>query len=128
MSQGEWHGEQADPQLGGATPTAAGVVQYELNGAWVVAAHGEYDMKTIAPLADALEAAARKHSIVVLDVAGVTFGDSTFLNLLLRVHSQTTLRLVAPAPQFQRVLEITEADSVLDIRASLEDACLAEKS
>ncbi|WP_037853147.1 STAS domain-containing protein [Streptomyces sp. NRRL S-340] len=126
MSQGERHGEQAEPQLSGAAPASAGVVQYELNGAWVVVAHGDYDMNTITPLADALETAARKHSIVVLDVAGVTFGDSTFLNLLLRVHSQTSLRLVAPAPQFQRVLEITEADSVLDVRASLEDASMAE--
>ncbi|MFE9446905.1 STAS domain-containing protein [Streptomyces sp. NPDC006739] len=122
MSEGERHPEQALPQLKGAAPQPGGPVQYELNGAWVVVAQGDYDMNTIDPLAETLESAARKHPLVVLDISGVTFGDSTFLNLIIRIHAQTGLRLVAPTPQFQRVLEITGADSVLDVRASLEDA------
>ncbi len=46
------HGERA--------PGAA-VTAYERGGAWVVAAHGSYDTYSIAPLAHALDAAARKY-------------------------------------------------------------------
>ncbi|MGW0920375.1 STAS domain-containing protein [Streptomyces sp. NPDC002755] len=98
------------------------MVQYELNGTWVFVAHGQYDLNCLGPLSEALDLAAVKQPRTVLDVSGVTFADSSFLNLLLRIHQQTNLRLVSPAPQLQRVLEITGADSILDIRASVEDA------
>lgn len=98
------------------------MVQYELSGAWVVVARGDYDMNSMGPLADALQTAARKHSRVVLDASGVTFADSTFLNLLMHIHPMTSLRVAAPASQLKRVLEITGADTVLDIRDSVEDA------
>lgn len=110
--------EQAcEPDLEGAA-----VLQYELRGAWVVAAHGAYDMDTIAPLADALETAVRKHPKVVLDASGVTFADSTFLNLLIRTHQVGTLRVAAPSRQLQRLCEITGADRVLELRGTVEDA------
>ncbi|MFH0521385.1 STAS domain-containing protein [Streptomyces sp. M41] len=98
------------------------MLQYELRGAWVVAAHGAYDMDTIAPLADALETAVRKHPKVVLDASGVTFADSTFLNLLIRTHQVGTLRVAAPSRQLQRLCEITGADRVLELRGTVEDA------
>ncbi|MFF1445035.1 STAS domain-containing protein [Streptomyces sp. NPDC058295] len=97
-------------------------VQYEQDGAWVVVAHGDYDTNTLAPLEEALDTAARKHSLVVLDVSGVSFVDSTFLNLLLRIHHMTSLRIAGPTRQVRRVLEITGADTVLDTRASIQDA------
>jgi anti-anti-sigma factor len=116
-------GESGDkPSEQGPVPDRVGVVQYECNGAWVVVAHGTYDMNLIAPLVEALEAAAEKHSRVVVDASGLNFADSTFLNLLLRIHHTTELRVVAPAPQLRRVLELTGADGVLDVRARLEDA------
>ncbi|GGR81779.1 hypothetical protein Snoj_39210 [Streptomyces nojiriensis] len=42
------------------------------------------DLDISAPLAESLLAAAHAHPVVVLDVSGVTFADSAFLNLLLR--------------------------------------------
>ncbi|WP_331751605.1 STAS domain-containing protein (plasmid) [Streptomyces sp. NBC_00723] len=97
-------------------------VQYEREGAWVVVAHGDYDTSTIAPLEEALDTAARKHSRVVLDVSGVSFADSTFLNLLLRIHHMTSLRIAGPPRQLRHLLEITGTDTVLDTRQNIQDA------
>jgi anti-anti-sigma factor len=88
----------------------------------VVVAHGDYDMNSMGPLAEALQTAAQKHSRVVLDASGVTLADSTLLNLLLHINPMTSLRVAAPTPQLKRVLAITGADTVLDIRDSVADA------
>ncbi|MGW9493624.1 STAS domain-containing protein [Streptomyces prasinus] len=122
MSTADWDGQEPSAHLNGDAPGRAAVVQYELGGAWVVVARGDYDMNSMASLADALQTAAQKHARVVLDVSGVTFADSTFLNLLMRTHPMTSLRVAAPTSQLKRVLEITGADTVLDIRDGVEDA------
>jgi anti-anti-sigma factor len=122
MSHAGSSGENAPDQGNDPLPRRTAVVQYERNGAWVVVAHGDYDMDTVSPLADALETAARKHPKLVIDVSGVTFADSTFLNLLLRVHQATTLRVAGPRHQLRRLLELTGADAVLDIRQTVQDA------
>lgn len=98
------------------------VRQYEWHGAWVVTARGAYDMHSITPLADALKAAARRHPKVILDASGLTFADSTLLNLLILTHRTGTLRVVAPSPQLQRLCEITGVDSLLEVRESIDDA------
>ncbi|MFI5689599.1 STAS domain-containing protein [Streptomyces sp. NPDC051636] len=98
------------------------MVQYELGGAWVVVARGDCDMNSLGPLTAALETAAEKHRRVVLDASAVTFADSSFLNLVVRVHQETSLRVAAPAPQLRRVLELTGADAVLDVRDTVDDA------
>ncbi|OQR63472.1 anti-anti-sigma factor [Streptomyces maremycinicus] len=98
------------------------VVQYEQDGAWIVVAHGDYDTNTIAPLEEALDTAARKHSLVVLDACGVSFADSTFLNLLLRIHQTTALRVAGPPRRLRHLLEITGADTVLHTRDNIRDA------
>ncbi|MFJ9743300.1 STAS domain-containing protein [Streptomyces sp. NPDC101166] len=106
-------------------PRPASVVQHERSGAWVVAAHGAYDMDSIAPLADALETAAGKHPKVVLDASGVTFADSTFLNMLIRAHQAGPLRVVAPSRQLQRLLEVTGVDAILEVRGTVGDAAVS---
>ncbi|WP_411104888.1 STAS domain-containing protein [Streptomyces sp. cmx-4-9] len=88
----------------------------------VVAAAGEYDTDTLGPIEEELAAAAATHRIVVLDASRLTFADSSFLNLLLRVHRSTALRIAAPQPQLSRLLEMTGADGVLDLRPTLEAA------
>jgi anti-anti-sigma factor len=98
------------------------VVQYERGDAWVVVAKGAYDANTLGPLADALEAAVPAHRRVVLDASGITFADSTVLNLLLGIHRATTLRVAAPPHQLLRLLQNTGADAVLDVRETVEDA------
>ncbi|MGW6545614.1 STAS domain-containing protein [Streptomyces massasporeus] len=106
-------------------PEGADVLQYEWLGAWVVVARGSYDMDSIAPLSDALGVAVRKHPKVVLDASGITFADSTLLNLLILTHQTGTLRVVAPSPQLQRLCEITGVDSILQTRTSVDDAAVS---
>ncbi|KMO95341.1 STAS domain-containing protein [Streptomyces roseus] len=95
---------------------------YPAGAGWVVAAHGELDQDTLAPLEEALATAADRYRLVVLDAAAVTFGDSSFLNLLLRVHHLTTLRIAAPGEQLSRLFALTGADTVLSVHPSVEDA------
>ncbi|TWV45631.1 STAS domain-containing protein [Streptomyces misionensis] len=114
-------GKQWPGQAGETAPVTA-VHQYELCGSWVVATHGPYDMHSTPPLADALNAAVRKHPKVILDASGVDFADSSFLNLLILTHQAGTLRVAAPPEQLQRLFAITGTDAVLEIRATVNDA------
>ncbi|MCX4632189.1 STAS domain-containing protein [Streptomyces sp. NBC_01443] len=95
---------------------------YPAGAGWVVAAQGELDQDTLAPLEEALVSAADQHRLVVLDAGSVTFGDSSFLNLLLRLHHLTTLRIAAPCEQLQRLFALTGADTVLSLYPTVEDA------
>jgi anti-anti-sigma factor len=112
-------------QSAGHAPEGAAVLQYEWRGAWVVAADGAYDLDSIRPLAHALDTAAKTHPKVILDASGVTFADSTLLNLLILTHRTGTLRVVAPSPQLQRLCEITGVDTLLDIRETVDDAAVS---
>lgn len=95
---------------------------YPAGAGWVVEARGELDQDTLVPLADVLTAAADLHPLVVLDAGSITFGDSSFLNLLLRMHHLTTLRIAAPGEQLRRLFAVTGADTVLSLHASVEAA------
>lgn len=117
-------GEQGSGRAGEQAPEAA-LDQYEWRGAWVVAAHGSYDMDTIPPLAHALDTAARKHPKVVLDASDVVFADSSFLNLLIHTHRVGTLRVAAPPWRLQRLFAITGADTVLEIRETVDVAAVS---
>ncbi|MFJ7591695.1 STAS domain-containing protein [Streptomyces sp. NPDC097617] len=95
---------------------------YPAGSGWVVTAHGELDQDTLAPLETALASAADRHRVVVLDAGSITFGDSSFLNLLLRLHHLTTLRIAAPGEQLRRLFALTGADTVLSLHPTVEDA------
>ncbi|MGW5849094.1 STAS domain-containing protein [Streptomyces sp. NPDC055254] len=98
---------------------------YPAGAGWVVAARGELDQDTLGPLEEALVAAADRHPVVVLDAGAITFGDSSFLNLLLRLHQLTALRIAAPGEQLRRLFALTGADTVLSLYESVEDAASA---
>lgn len=95
---------------------------YQAGTGWVVEARGELDQDTLAPLEEALTSAADGHAVVVLDAGSVTFGDSSFLNLLLRLHRLTALRIAAPGEQLRRLFAVTGADTVLSLHESVQDA------
>lgn len=82
-------------------------------------------MDTSGPVTDELLAAARAHAVVVLDTSGVTFADSSFLNLFLRAHALTDFRVAAAPEQLQRLLEMTCADTVLRLHPTVEAATIA---
>ncbi|MFJ9597897.1 STAS domain-containing protein [Streptomyces virginiae] len=88
----------------------------------VVAAHGELDSDTLAPVERALTEAAASHAGVVFDASGLAFADSSVLSMLLRVHALTELRIAAPQRQLLRLLEMTGADQLLTLCPSVENA------
>ncbi|WP_330294289.1 STAS domain-containing protein [Streptomyces sp. NBC_00503] len=98
---------------------------YSAQGGWVVVARGELDQDTLAPLEEALTTAAGRYPLVVLDASSITFGDSSFLNLLLRLHHLTTLRIAVPGEQLRRLFALTGTDTVLSLHASVEEALAA---
>jgi len=106
----------------GPGPVQTMVVEREQHGAWVVAASGSCDLESISRLEEALTTAAWSHPKVVLDASGITFADSSLLNLLILTHRAGTLRVAAPQPQLQRLLEVTGLDAVLHVRATVEEA------
>lgn len=104
------------------TPGQVAVAEFECRGAWVVSARGSCDMQSITRLAEVLGAAAKEHQKVVLDASGIVFGDSSLLNLLILTHHEADLRVAAPTRQVRRLLEITGTDTLLKVRATVEEA------
>ncbi|MEU0038657.1 STAS domain-containing protein [Streptomyces sp. NPDC006333] len=52
----------------------------------VVVPRGDLDAATVQPLIEKLESVGSRHSAVVLDAGGIGFANSSFLNVLLRLH------------------------------------------
>ncbi|WP_167739617.1 STAS domain-containing protein [Streptomyces subrutilus] len=92
-------------------------------GLRVVRCAGEFDRTNLGPLRTACETAvAAGVDRVVLDVRGVTFGDSTFLHLLLTFNDRCDLRLGGPLTrQVARLLSLTGTDQVLTVDDDLAD-------
>lgn len=89
----------------------------------VVAPHGDLDATTVQPMIEELENVIQARPLaVVLDAHGVDFADSTFLNVLLRFHKSTDLRIARPSHAVRRLLEITGADAVLNIYPTVPQA------
>jgi anti-anti-sigma factor len=95
-------------------------------GAPVVAADGDLDIENLGPLRQALETAAEGPA-VILDASGITFADSSFLSVLLSVRQLTDLRVAGAPPQVLRLLEITGADRIIPLYASVSEAATAER-
>jgi anti-anti-sigma factor len=87
----------------------------ERDGVRLVAVSGELDVAT-APLLAArlMEAEAGEASLIVLDLSGVSFMDSTGLHVILSAHARSQqnggrLRLTKGPEQVQRLLELCGA-------------------
>ncbi len=86
---------------------------------YLVEAAGDLDLTSAPALSTSLEAAeASDAPSVVLDMTGVTFLDSSAINVVLRHRSRLldlgrTLELRAPVPAVRRVLEVTGLAAVL---------------
>ncbi|MER8187910.1 STAS domain-containing protein [Kitasatospora sp. NPDC094015] len=114
----------------GATTPGRLTARQERRGRTVlVALAGELDLDTLAPADEVLgQALAAGPARVVVDLAEVTFCDSSGLNLLLRtrlaaLEANVELRLAAtPGGQFGRLLELTGAGAVFSVHGSLPDA------
>ncbi|MHB1139209.1 MAG: STAS domain-containing protein [Microthrixaceae bacterium] len=76
---------------------------------------GEVDLANVEQLRAALEAV-DGGTPLVLDVAGVTFMDSAGLRELLDAWRRLgSVTLLDPPPNLERLLQVTQADSVLSV-------------
>ena len=91
-------------------------------GMWLVRASGELDLDTVGALRRELEEAAARYPVVILDLSRVGFGDSSFLNLLIRARTTTRLRLVAPTDALRQLFALTGTDTVLDVYDTIGEA------
>jgi anti-anti-sigma factor len=105
-------------------PSLRIVHREDVPGVRTVAPVGCADMDTAPLLREALEDALSRSpspTTVVVDCSGLTFCASAGLNEFLRarrtaVGRGVALCLSAPPEQLQRLLRVTEADTVLDVR------------
>ncbi|WP_443054302.1 STAS domain-containing protein [Streptomyces sp. IBSBF 2435] len=80
----------------------------------VVTVAGEADLDGAGSLRDAVDRALGHHPHLVFDLAGVTFADSTFLNVLVQARQtaldqEGSVRLLAPSPTVHHLLDLTGA-------------------
>ena len=100
-------------------------------GQTVVTVAGDVDMHSQRQLRDALtEAGPEPGCRVVLDLSGVEFMASAGVQVLLDVAGQLetaggALVLVSPRPMVARVLNLTRADELIAVAATLDEALAA---
>jgi anti-sigma B factor antagonist len=105
-----------------------GISEKTGDGVSVVSATGEIDIATAPPLRRQLEASIdRGPAVVVVDLLGVTFMDSTALGVLVGALKRTraaggALRIVVSDTRVLKVFEITGLTEVFSIFATVEDA------
>jgi anti-sigma B factor antagonist len=94
----------------------------------VVRVAGEIDLASAPELGRALEASFGDARCVVVDLSGVSFLDSSVLNVLVRGQADLAeqgieFRVVSPSDHaVRRVFEITRLNDVLGVVGSLDDA------
>ncbi len=97
------------------------------DGVQVLNPAGEIDHHTGDALRHALDVALTAHPRVVVDLGGVTFMDSSGINVLIAAHHALTqaggwLRLAAPTDTVMRTLQIVGVDAVIDCHDTLRQA------
>jgi anti-sigma B factor antagonist len=91
----------------------------EETGRTVVAVVGEVDMRALEVLRDAIEPRLGPHQTLVLDLAGVTFTDSTLIKVLAHARSRVAadggrIILRNPSTVARRILTLTQAQDLVD--------------
>ena len=99
----------------------------ERGGALVLSLTGELDLYTAPALREALhEAVARSPKRLVVDLAEVTFVDSTALGSLVEARAQLgkgeAFALAAPGLEVRRALEVSGLDRHFAVHETLETA------
>ncbi|HEY2355076.1 MAG TPA: STAS domain-containing protein [Gaiellaceae bacterium] len=97
------------------------------DGATVVSLAGELDLYNAEDVRAALlEACAEEPSVLVLDLAEVTFIDSTALGVLIEARSRLAdksgFRLAAPGLETRRALEVSGLDKHFSVFETVDEA------
>ncbi|MGW1208355.1 STAS domain-containing protein [Streptomyces sp. NPDC002499] len=112
----------------GGSPQHLRVHTADHGGVSVVTPVGEIDSDSCGALRAALQDCVDRTGRIALDLSGVSFMDSTGINVLLtaarslRDRPGTWIRIAAPSQPVLRVLQLVGVETVLTIRASLADA------
>ncbi|MEW1567928.1 STAS domain-containing protein [Streptomyces sp. NPDC093509] len=99
-------------------------------GIQVLACQGELDADTVDALRQALQAVDSNPMRWVLDLSGVTFMDSSAINVLVAARRTATasggwIRLAALTAPVQRVIEIVGLDTIIPCYPTLPQALAA---
>ncbi|MFG3033754.1 STAS domain-containing protein [Streptomyces sp. NPDC048253] len=112
-------------------PDQLSVLSEVVDGVLVVTVHGEIDYTVSSILSEALltEDGATPPRIVT-DLSGVTFMDSSGINVFLLAHQRVSsaqgwLRIAAAQKSVLRVLTMVGVDRLIDCHASVEQALKA---
>ncbi|MGW6821793.1 STAS domain-containing protein [Streptomyces sp. NPDC055005] len=95
------------------------------NGVRVIVCVGDFDADTLGPLKAAATAAAEDLGVrrIVLDATGVTFADSSMLNVMILLLNTGRLVLAGTVPpQLGRLLDVTQAGQLFTTADSGEAA------
>ncbi|MFJ4868588.1 STAS domain-containing protein [Streptomyces sp. NPDC088757] len=108
-------------------PERLSVTHHTVDGVRVATLFGEIDHTTKDALRDALLPADGTAPRVVADLSGVSFMDSSGINVFIFAHQhlsdlQGWLRIAAPQEAVLRVLTLIGVDTVIDCHPTLEDA------
>ena len=104
----------------------------QMDGCAVVRAGGEIDARTVHGFHDAVTEAAGLASHVVIDLADVTFVDSSGLGALIVARKSArdaggSMSLISPPPVVRRLLGSTQLHDVFAIYESLAEAIAAPR-
>src|SRR5258708_35143199 len=99
----------------------------ESDGQVVVTLRGELDVLDAASLAAALAEVAAREPVIIVDLAGLEFIDSSGAAALVLVrkqarHARGDLLLAAPQAQVMRVLTVTRLIGAFSVHANVEHA------
>ncbi len=102
-----------------SNPSTDLTIRPDDTGAIVVA--GEIDIRTCDQLDQVIGPVADQGGVVVLDLAGLEFCDSTGVAKFVRLHRRAAaaggrIVLQAPTARFRRVLAMTGVDQLFEIR------------
>ncbi|MEE1758808.1 MULTISPECIES: STAS domain-containing protein [unclassified Streptomyces] len=108
-------------------PGQLSVVSTASEGVRVVTLAGEIDHHTGEAMRQALDVTGTAGPCVVVDMRGVSFMDSTGINILIAAHRNLTeaggwLRLAAVTEAVLRTIQIVGVDSVIDCHDTLRQA------
>lgn len=122
------HGADGDARSG---PDALLQCRYaRRNGAGIVRASGEIDLRNVHRLAEILDQALSDSRTVIVDFGGVSYIDSTGLNTLVRLHEQcaqrkTGMAVVVTSRTLRRIFSVLGLQDVFRIFPTVDAALQA---